>query len=141
MLLALIGTKALQSVVDLCSPDSPNAKTYPQLLELLRAHYGKKTTKSFSRAKFHEARQEDAESIDEFSVRLRRLAIDFKFEANLEDRLRDQLIVGVRNESLRKKLFEGEDKSFTDCVKISQTFETVHREIRSSGYSSKSVNS
>lgn len=56
-LLACIGIRAFNILGGLCSPDSPNEKSYDDLLAFLIQHYSKATTKSLARQKLAEAPQ------------------------------------------------------------------------------------
>ena len=133
ILLSSIGLKSLGVVRSLCAPDDPDTKSFDQLLELLGKHFGKPPTKSLARQRLAEAKQAENESIDQFIVRLRELSIDCQYDAAvLNVRLREQFIIGVRNDILKRKLLEAEDDSLEDLLKRARTFEQVDRDVRSS---------
>ena len=96
-------------------------------------HYGKPPTKSIARQKLSDARQNESESIDDFIVRLRELAIDCHYDAVvLRERLREQFINGVRADSLKRKLLEADYEDLDSLLKRARTFEQVDRDVRSS---------
>jgi hypothetical protein len=132
ILLSSIGLRSLSVIRSLCAPAAPDSKTFDQLLELLKKHFGKTPSKSLARQKFNEARQRDSETVEQFDARLRELAIDCDYGGSLEDRLKEQLINGVREDALKKKLLGSEEDSLADLLKKARTFEQVARDVRSS---------
>ena len=117
ILLATIGLRAVGIIRSLCAQADPRTKTYTDLT-LLRRHYTKTPSKALARQKLTEARQSETESIDEFMARLRELSLDCQYEnATLTEVLRVQIINGVRNESLKKKLLEAENETLDNILK------------------------
>jgi hypothetical protein len=107
-LLTVIGTTALKTLISLVAPDRPATQTFDQLLVVLRNHYGEqqRTTESTARLQFTRCRQTDGQTVEDFVAELRRIAIDCAFGNELDGRLRDQLIAGVRNDSTRKEMLK-----------------------------------
>ena len=92
-------------------------------------------------------RQKETESIDEFYVRCRALALKCRFK-DVDERLIDQLIVGTRCNESRRELLKADDKMTTETALIlcrtqeaseehMKAFEQSHRE-KSSGEKSNS---
>lgn len=104
--------------------------SFKEVLELLRNHFKRKTTTTVSRLRFGNLRQSETQSIDEFEVSLRKESIDCKFGGQLDDRLKDQFILGVRSESTRKKLLDMEDSSLTELLKKARALEIIERDIQ-----------
>ena len=110
ILLNAVGLQILQNLRDLCSPDKPESKTFDALIEILRNHFGPKITMSAQRMKFSKRVQAEGESVDQYILDLRKLTLGCNFAANLDERLRDQLIIGVRSDGARKILMKKEQK-------------------------------
>ena len=90
ILLSSIGIRSRGVVRSLCAQDDPDTKSFDQLFELIRMHYGKPPTNSIARQNLSEAKQAKSEFIDEFLVRLRDLSIDCQYDAAvLKERLRE----------------------------------------------------
>ena len=104
--------------------------SYDELIQLLRQHYRKKTTQMASRVKFNNLRQLDSQTIDEFDAILRRESVDCRFGTQLDDRLKDQFVAGISNDSIRKKLLDMESKPLADLVKRARELEIVDRDLR-----------
>ena len=78
-------------------------------------------------------------SIDEFVVELRSASLLCKFAGDLDMRLRDQLVLGLRVEAICKRLMKNEDASFADEIKFAGDLERVSRESRQVGSAEASV--
>ena len=57
----------------------------------------------------------------------------------MEKRLRDQLIVGIRSDSIRKKLMEKERKDLREVVSLARDMELVERALKVQLLGSSSV--
>lgn len=101
ILLSKIGLQSLAVIRSLCAPAAPDTKTFDKLLELLKKHFIKAPSKSLARQRFNEPRQWDSETVEQFDVCLRELAIDCEYGGSLDDRLKQQLINGVKNDALK----------------------------------------
>ena len=89
---------------------------------------------------FHQAKQEAGESVAVFANRLKRLAVNCKFNLFLQRALRDQFVCSIRNGNTLKKLLS-QDKSFEECLNISLADAAAERESKGftnfpSGYES-----
>ena len=60
------------------------------------------------------------ESIAEYVAELRRLSTHCQFEGYLEDELCDQLVCGLRNDNMRKKLFAEEKLTYKKAFELTQ---------------------
>ena len=129
MLLASVGTTALGYVRDLNVPKELHEVDYKNLLEQLRAHYGKKTAMLAARNDFAYVRQKDGQSVEDFAAALRAASLLCKYGADLDVRLRDQLVIGLREDSIRKRLMEADENiSFADALKRAADLERISRE-------------
>ena len=104
--------RALDISRSLCASDETNTKSYDEIIELLWRHYTKAPTKFLARQKLAAIKQNEDESIEEFVVRRRHLAIDCQYGgALLTEVLQVQSINGIRAEALKKKLFAAENET------------------------------
>ena len=92
VLLSGIDIKSYGLLRNLVSPVLPQARP---LLSLSRCSSG--TTSPSQRFRFHRRDQASEESIAEYVAELRRLATHCKFEAYLEEALRDRLVCGLKS--------------------------------------------
>lgn len=70
--------------------------------------------------------------MEQFDARLEELAIDCDYGNCIKDRLKEQLINGVRDNAFKKKLLGSMDNSLTDFLKKARTFKQVAQDVRSS---------
>ena len=99
-----------------------NGITFDTLIDQLRAHYGERTTQLAARHEFCHVLQKDGQTVDEFAAALRTASLYCEFGAELDGRLRDQLLVGLRSEPIRKRIMERDAITFADALKLAATW-------------------
>ena len=105
--LALIGSDGYNLLADAVIPDKPVDKTFEELTALLTTQSRPKKLAIAARFDFSRLKQESDDSVLTYIRKLRNAAEDCKFGGQLEDRLRDQLVFGVKSaDALRKMLTE-----------------------------------
>ena len=119
-------------LADLYLPDDLSTVNFDTLITDLDTEYGKKVSKLASRERFQSIVQHEDQSVDEYLADIRRSSIDCGFGDQLDNRLTDQFVVGLRSDQIKKKLFEDEDKPLADIVKKARDLELVNRESCSS---------
>ena len=141
MLLASVGMAALGYVHDLNMPTAldDNGITFNSLVDQLRTHYGEKTTQLAARHEFCRVMQKDGQTVDEFAAALRTASLHCQFGAELDGRLRDQLLVGLRSEPIRKRIMERDGITFPDALKLAGDLERISREAKLGGPGEASV--
>ena len=84
------------------------------------------TNETYERFIFNRRGQEENESIDQYVTVLRKLAQTYNFCNCLHDSLiRDRLVLGIRDESIRKKLLQEKKLSLSRAVDIGRSGETT----------------
>ena len=109
-------SKLLQS---LCLPDKPDNKLFTALIDILDKHFTPVSAYFAHRKEFYTARQQSGESVNEWSTRLRTLAVDCGFGTELDVVLRDVFAIGLYSRNVQDRIFE------EDASKSSVTFTTV----------------
>lgn len=127
-LLTHIGGVAYSVLKDLCIPDVPSTVAYDTLVEYLKGHYVPHTLQSVCRLKFRQAKQQSGESVTQFVHRLKQLAKDCGFGANLKDSLKDQIIVGIGSPKIARALLMKADLTFEVAVTTCTSMETAERD-------------
>ena len=105
-LLTLLGKQTYGVLQDLCQPDLPKAKTFEELIQLLKNHYKPKRLEVAESFKFNRCVQKENETVTEYATRLRGMASFCNYGAYLTRALRDQFVSGVRSQDIQKKLLE-----------------------------------
>ena len=78
--------------------------------------------------------QAPGEPVADYMAELCCLAMHCKFEAYLEEALRDRLVCGLRSEGVQKRLLTYTDLTLAKAVEVAQSMDTAERdtqEIRS----------
>ena len=104
LLLSRIGPNAFKVLVDHFRPDAVNTKTYVDLKRTLQSHFKKDTCVIAERVKFT-LRHWKEETVTEFLISLRAIAGKCTFGQSLDERLRDQLVIGISNDSWEQEIF------------------------------------
>jgi len=87
--------------------------------------------KAFESYKFHLRKQEESESIEAYVAALRKLTRTCNFD-KLEERLtRDQVVVGVRQESLREKTLEDKGLILDKRLSFGRAYESSKQQLQS----------
>ncbi|UYV66609.1 K02A2.6-like [Cordylochernes scorpioides] len=114
--LTLIGAETYALARSLASPKELSFVEYDDLIKLVTDHFCPKPNIIVKRFLFNKRNQGD-ESVSAYIAELRKLSEDCEF-VDLEDRLRDKLVCGLRNESLVKRLLSEKDLTFEKAMNL-----------------------
>lgn len=95
---------------------------YDQAVKCLEGYFKPKTNVSYERHKFNSAKQKDGESIQEFSTRLKQLALSCEF-TDRDDRIRDQLVEKCVSSTLRRKFLCEKNLTLDKALELSSIYE------------------
>ena len=95
MLLSGCGASTYQVICNLVAPEKHADKTFAEIEKLIKDHYTPPLSVIMQRFKFNTRSQKEGESISEFVAELRRLSEHCRFEATLDEMLRDRLVCGL----------------------------------------------
>ena len=127
--LSLLSSKTYSLLRDLEAPEKPGDKTFAELSATLTKHFQPKRKVISERFKFHKRTQAVGESVIDFVAELRKLSKFCKFEAHLDQALRDQFVSGLRNGSIPKHLLtEPDDLAFARAVELAEGMEAAESE-------------
>ncbi|XP_050528186.1 uncharacterized protein LOC126898288 [Daktulosphaira vitifoliae] len=113
-LIAYIGPETYNHLKVACLPDEPGDKVYDELITILEGIFSPRRLVVSERFKFNQRVQRAGESIKEFIDNLKNLANFCEFD----DTLRDRLIVGLKDESIQRKLLAEKTLKFEKACKI-----------------------
>ena len=131
-LLTLIGDIAYRMLADLHLPNKLSTVSFDDPITNLDSAYCKKVSKLASRVRFQSIVQHEGQSVDEYLAEHRHYFIDCGFGDQLNNRLKDQFVVGLRSDQIKKKLLKDEDRALADIGKKARDLELVNRESISS---------
>ncbi|XP_074661816.1 uncharacterized protein LOC141914496 [Tubulanus polymorphus] len=126
VLLSMIGPETFELLVNLTMPKAPSDEKYEDLTALLEAHHKPPSTTMGERYKFNMRRQSSTETLSEYSVALKKLALSCEFGVSLEDQLRrNRFVAGIRSEPIRKKLLGSSKLVWKEACKDALAMETA----------------
>ncbi|KAG7297094.1 hypothetical protein JYU34_020036 [Plutella xylostella] len=126
LLLTKLSINVYENLSGLCSPLSPIKLTYKELCDKLDNFYHPKTNVAMYRAKFKDRKQEETESIKDYIMALRKMTRDCAF-TDMNEQLKERLLNGVHNETIRYELLKIADKSLDELITTAETAEMAYR--------------
>ncbi|XP_061715638.1 uncharacterized protein K02A2.6-like [Cydia pomonella] len=125
-LITVMGSEAYELLANLCSPDKPSTKEFDDLVAVMKKHLQPTRSTMAERFKFRQRSQGSDETIAEYTAELKKLTKDCDFqEASLNENLRDQFVCGIRNDSIRQKLFTEDNLTFERAFKMAVAMEAA----------------
>lgn len=123
--------KLLHSLVPAGKLDT-EAITYMSLVALLKDYYRPKQLVMVNRCKFNTHSRRHGESIGDYVVALRDLALNCKFgsTAQLEEMLRDWLVCGVNHSGIQRTLLAEGELTYSSTLKLAQTVEASEQDAK-----------
>ena len=111
-----IGPDALEIHTGLPFQSDDDRQNIDKVLELWQNYCIGKTNVIYERYRFNNRSQESDKSIDAYTTALRTLAETCEFGSLKEDLIRDRLVCGIRDNSLRKKLLQEPKLTLDKCL-------------------------
>eukprot|EP00731_Ephydatia_muelleri_P007324 Em0003g1572a len=105
LLLSKVGPEAFRILVDHHRPEAVTTKTYQLLKSTLQRHYQAGICILAERVTFASRYRKEGETVSQFIIALRAIAGNCSFGSSLEERLRDQLAIGINNDDWQRELF------------------------------------
>lgn len=118
-----------QQLYDICAPENPLHKSYNELVKLLTDYLDPKPSVWALQHKFITRTQQAQENITDFSVALKKISVDCKFDCTCGKNVADmflslQFIRGLRDNDIRTKLLQDQNqRAYKDIVQTAFTME------------------
>ena len=130
ILLTSIGPMTYSLICDLAAPENPKTLTLPAIAQLLKDHFELKRLIIAERFTFHRQNQRPGETIAEYDVALRKLAVTCEFKAYLEEALRDRFICGLRSKTIQCRLLSEPKLTLAKAMEFAQGMEAADHSSR-----------
>ena len=104
VLLSAIEPAPYKLLTSLLSPQKPGEKSYEKLVTILTEHYNPALSEIVERYKFHTRMRHEGETVSTFVAELHSLAWYCKFDASLNDLLRNRIVCDINNENIQRRL-------------------------------------
>lgn len=119
LLIDRVGSATYEQLRKLCAPDNPLTKTADELFGMLFSYFHPPTNKYMERIRFHRRVMRPDEPMQDFAADLRKMAEGCEFpDYWLSEALRTQFTHGIRNNELRKKLYQMEQVDFDKMLEF-----------------------
>lgn len=136
-----IGAKAFDILCDKLNPKDPYEEQYDTLKNTLEEFYSPAPLEIAENFRFHQRKQKEGESLQDYVAALQKLSINCKFGDYLKTALRNQFVFGLQSKRIQSRLLEGIDLDFDKAVKISMSMELSERDAQQlNSNTSSSVN-
>ncbi|CAH2104645.1 unnamed protein product [Euphydryas editha] len=141
LFLCHIGVKHYNMLHSICLPSKPNEKSIEELAKILKEKYDSPGLESTNRYLFYRRMQSELESGTEYIAALQQVASKCNFGTHAENACRDQLICGIRDENIRKKLLSVTNLNYERAKTIFLQEESVVNQLKNmnSGITSHST--
>ena len=128
VLLSTCGTATYSLIKSLCSPDSPDSKSFEDIVKLVQDHYKPHHSVIMECFRFNSQIRKSGESISVFMADLRRIAANCAFEDRLEDMLRDRLVCGVNDTQIQRRLLAEPRLTLDTALGLAQAIEAAAKD-------------
>ena len=127
MFLSVIGEDALEMFDGMDFTPETDRRILSKVVGKFEEFCIGETNETYERFIFNRRDQEENESIDQYVTVLRKLVQTCNFCSCLHDSLiRDRLVLGIRDESIRKKLLQEKKLSLSRAIDVRRSGETTN---------------
>ena len=103
------------------------------MLTKLSEHFSPARNILYERFLFHTAEQQTTESVDQYIIRLRKLAEGCEFKTLHEEMIRDRLVLGCIDKHARARLFREKECSLKSALEALRISEVTHEQLKRIG--------
>ena len=128
----IMGNEAHKKLRTLCALEPAETKSFDELVQIMRDKGAKpKPTETAARFIFQNRIQTSTESVTDYHLSLKELAADCDFKENLEERLRDQLVIGLYNKAAQEDLLTKKKLTYKSALEIALSKECASKDATS----------
>lgn len=127
-LITVMGSASYELLVNLCTPAKPKTKTFEQITLIMEKHLQPKPSELSERYKFRNRKQLSSENISDYVAVLKKMSKTCEFGAWLEESLRDQLVCGIKSETIRQRLFAETKLDFMKAYSLAVSMEAAEKD-------------
>ena len=131
VLLSIIGPEAFDVYEGLQFTNDEDPDDIKLVIEKFEEFFVGETHEAYESYRFHLRKQEHSENIETYITALRRLAKNCNFGELTNRMIRDQVVVGVKDDMLREKLLADKTLTLDKCLQIGRAHETSRQQTKS----------
>ena len=129
ILLTVCGPSTYQLLKSLLQPETPNDKSYVQLVELLKNHYSPTLSAIMQRYKFNTRVRQQGESIATYVAVLKGLGEHCGDGDQLNDMVRDRLVCSIGDVRIQRHLLQETELTYKKAYEIAQAMEVATKDM------------
>lgn len=118
-----VGPSAFDILCDRLDPKDPFAQSYETVTTKLQEFYDPTPLEIAENFKFHQRRQAEGETMQQFASALHKLSLHCKFGDYLKTALRNQLVFGLSRKKIQTRLLEKRELTYKEALQIATTME------------------
>ncbi|XP_068697605.1 uncharacterized protein [Montipora foliosa] len=122
-----VGAEVYSTVSNLLAPVKPKDTPFTEIVSTLEKHYNPKPLEIAQSFHFSTRNQKLGESIGDYVLALKKLAIHCNYGEFLDRALGDRLVCGLSNPKIQNKLLNTEDLTFEKACRIAKAMEMAER--------------
>ena len=124
-LLIYIGKTVYALLKELAYPHAPNTLTVANIRQYIVDHVKPRHFETHARAIFNSLVRKVDQSVSEFILLLQKQAMKCNFGDQLDNHLRDRLVAGINDDSIKKKLLTDSNLLWTSARDIAISHSSV----------------
>ncbi len=125
-----VGQEALEIYNGLPFQNDRDKQDMPKILNLMEEFCVGQTNVIYERYVFNNRRQEAGESVDAYATALRALAQTCAFGELKSDLIRDRIVCGIQDNTVRKKLLQEKGMDLNKCIDICRAAESTDHQMK-----------
>ena len=111
--------------------DTGESDEYDKAVEALKNYFVPKVNTTFSRQLFQNAEPNDNETIQQFSTRLRKLALDCNYGTDTDNQIRDSILWKCKSPYIKRRLLEeGEGLTLEKTITLASQLEKIENQMQ-----------
>ena len=122
-----VGPEAYSTLSNLLAPAKPKDTLFTDIVRILEKHYNPKPLEIAQSFHFGTRNQKSEESVSDYVLALKKLAVHCNYGEYLNRALRDRFVCGLNNPKIQNKLLNTEDLTFEKACSIAKTMEMADR--------------
>lgn len=127
---SLAGPEVYRILETLTSPTEPEDKTFDEIITLLTTHFSPKNNVISERFIFNRRYQNGNQTIADFIIELKSLSQKCEFKGFLQEALRDRLVAGILNDTIRQRLMNEKELTFVKAEEIALNHESTENQMK-----------
>lgn len=125
-----LGDAHFELLTNLLAPTKPETLKLDELIKVLQDHFDPAVNELAERYRFRSRTQKEGEDLTSYFSHLKQLSLNCNYDTTLDDTLKEQFIIGIRDDYIKKKLvMEASGKKVEQIFVLAKQQETLDHEI------------